>query len=117
MFKRALNSHQNISMASAFMADASLGSVQISQGHGWSGCDVQKCWFRDWNKGDPTSASRLAILPFKGEKLFSESLNPHLVEDTGKRKVLPSHKKDVPPKKPHLFVHQGPIFKTDPSEI
>lgn len=68
-------------------------------------------WWRGWSKGDSTSVARLAVLPFKGEKIFGESLDPHLAEDDDKCKVLPSHKKDTQTKKPRPFCSPGSTFR------
>lgn len=67
--KRALNSLKKISVAPAFMADTSLDSVQLStRAMANQVVSCRNVWLREWNKGDSTSASRLAILPSKGEK-------------------------------------------------
>lgn len=46
-------------------------------------------WLRHW-QADMCSKWRLASAPFKERKLFGETLDPILVENKDKRKVLPS---------------------------
>lgn len=62
-------------------------------------------WLRHW-EGDAGSASRLVGVPFKGEKLFGETLEPLLMENKDKQKVLVSNKKE-PPKKNQFFCPLG----------
>lgn len=67
-------------------------------------------WLRGWN-GNAVSVARLVSLRFKGEKLFGDSLEPFLIENKDKQKVLPLHKMEDP-RRPEPFRSPGTGFSS-----
>ncbi|XP_054830377.1 uncharacterized protein LOC129326238 [Eublepharis macularius] len=89
------NEAKKIALTSAFAADATLDAFQMSsRAMGFNVTARHNTWLRNWDV-DPQARSRVAAIPFSGSKLFGEALDRYLVEDTEKKKVLPSRKKDV----------------------
>lgn len=91
--RTAKSTLKKIALASAFAADASFDSVQLSaRAMAASVTARRNIWLRHWDV-DAGSQSRLVGVPFKGSKLFGEALDPILIENRDKRKVLPSNRK------------------------
>lgn len=85
---------KNLSLAVGFAADSSLHALQFSAKALASNMVTRRnVWLRHWDV-DQGSQSRLLAFPFRGEKLFGQTLDPLLVESKDKRKVLPTNKRD-----------------------
>lgn len=96
--RKAKSTLKKIALALAAAADCEYDELQLSVSSMGTGVLARRhIWLCQW-KGD-TGSSRILNLPFKGEKLFGEGLEP-LIENQDKQKVLPSSKKDSQ-KKPH----------------
>lgn len=96
MSRTMRNSLRKISMAAAFTADSSLDTMQfIAKSLASNVAARRSVWLRRWEV-DQGSQSRLAAFPFAGDKLFGQTLDPLLVENKDKKKVLPTIKKDPP---------------------
>lgn len=85
--------HQDINKivaATEYSADASLNSVKFASRALASTVSARRLfWLRQW-KADLKSKWRLASAPFKAPNLFGAALDPVLIEDRDKRKVLPT---------------------------
>lgn len=94
--KRFRSQLKKISLASAFVSNSSYDTLQFSaRALATNAVARQHLWLRQW-EGDSASLSRVVNIPFKGGKLFGQDLESLLIESKGKRKVLPSGKKDPP---------------------
>lgn len=97
---RVRSSLKKIALATAASADCAYDSLELAGRSMATGVVARRnVWLSQW-QGDAGSATRLVSSPFKGQKLFGESLEPLLVEDKDKRKVLLSSKKEAPKKTP-----------------
>lgn len=83
-------------IAAAFIADSSLDAVQFMAKSMVSSVEARRnIWLHHW-KVDQGSQNHLAAFPFAGSKLFGDQvLDPLLVENRDKCKVLPAAEKDV----------------------
>lgn len=81
---------KKIYLAAAFASDSSYDALQLSA-RALASNTVATCnlWLRQW---DSASLSRVVNRSFQGAKLFEQGLEPLLVENKDKRKVLPSGK-------------------------
>lgn len=76
--------------ATEYSADASLNSVKFaSRALAASITSRRLFWLRPW-KADVKAKWKLAAAPYKASSLFGAALDPVLVEDKDKRKVMPS---------------------------
>lgn len=95
---RVRSSLKKMALATAASADCAYDSLELAGRSMATGVVARRnVWLRHW-QGDAGSAARLVSSSFKGEKLVGESLEPLLVEDKDKRKVLVSTKKEAPKK-------------------
>ncbi|XP_034296175.1 lamina-associated polypeptide 2, isoforms alpha/zeta-like [Pantherophis guttatus] len=85
--------HQDINKivaATEYSADASLNSVKFaSRALASSVTSRRLFWLRNW-RADAKAKWKLAAAPFKAPHLFGPALDPVLVEDKDKRKVMPT---------------------------
>ncbi|XP_070798961.1 uncharacterized protein [Pituophis catenifer annectens] len=76
--------------ATEYTADASLNAAKFALRALVSSVTSRRLlWLKNW-RADAKSRWRLASTPYKGSRLFGEALDPILVEDKDKRKVMPS---------------------------
>lgn len=109
--KRSKCTLKKMALASAAAADCAYDAMQlVARSMGLSVMARRHIWLRNW-QGDPLSSSRVVNLSFKGEKLFGKDLEPLLVEDSEKRKVLPSKKVQTKKSYPFRSFSSGPKFR------
>lgn len=110
--KETRNLLKKLSLATSFMADSTQDSLQFAAKAMASNVVARRSvWLRHWEV-DQGSQSRLAAFPFMGEKLFGQTLDPLLVENKDKRKVLPTNKRDFPKQKPASFFRPRSSFRS-----
>lgn len=108
--RRTRRTLKKMVLSAAAAADCAYDSIQLAARSMATNVLARRhIWLRHW-KGDLASYSRIVNLPFKGERLFGEDLEPMLIEDANKRKVLPSNKKQ-PFKKSQPFRGYSMGFK------
>lgn len=85
--------HQDINKiiaATEYSADASLSSAKFASRMLVSTVTSRRLfWLRNW-KTEAKAKWKLAATPYENAKLFGTALDPLLIEDKDKRKVLPS---------------------------
>lgn len=85
--------HQDVNKLVAaveYSADASLNAAKFASRALASAVTSRRMfWLRNW-RADARTKWKLASAPYKATKLFGAALDPILVEDKDKRKVLPS---------------------------
>lgn len=100
---------KKMALASAAAADCAYDNMQLVARNMGTGVMARRhIWLRHW-QGDAASSSRILNLPFKGERLFGDELEPLLIKDSEKHKVLPSKKE--PAKKVLSFRSFSSSFK------
>ncbi|XP_053168699.1 uncharacterized protein LOC128352279 [Hemicordylus capensis] len=83
-----------IAQASALMADSSLDCLQHASRSMAANVAIRRgLWLKHW-RVDAKSKASLGATPFKGSKLFRESLEPVLVETQDKKKAMPGGRTD-----------------------
>lgn len=103
---------KKITMADALSADASLDALRFNV-HAMAANVVAR---RNWEV-DIGSQNRLVGVPFQGEKLFGQALDPILVESKDKKRILPSNsKKDVTKPKKQSFHFSCPNYRARDSQ-
>lgn len=76
--------------ATEYSADATLSSLKFaSRGLASSVSARRLFWLRGW-RADAKAKWKLAAAPYKAPRLFGAALDPLLVEDKDKRKVMPT---------------------------
>lgn len=94
ILKELKDEFKKIALASAFAADASLDSFQVSiWAMAFSVVARHNTWFRNW-EAVLSARARVAVVPFKGYSVFGGALEHCLIEDKDKKKVFPSKKKE-----------------------
>ncbi|XP_060550599.1 uncharacterized protein LOC117655455 isoform X2 [Pantherophis guttatus] len=85
--------HQDINKivaATEYSADASLNSVKFTSRALASSITSRRLfWLRNW-RADAKAKWRLAAAPYKAPNLFGSALDPVLIEDKDKRKIMPT---------------------------
>lgn len=91
---RAKNTLRRIALVAAFAANSPYDVLQFN-GRATAANIVARCKVCLWNwEVDEGCQIRLVGVPFHGSKLFGQALDPILIENKDKRKVLPSGKKE-----------------------
>lgn len=106
----------NINMLAAateYSSDATLNTAKFASRALASNVTSRRLvWLRHW-QADMRSKWRLVLAPFKGGNHFGDSLDPVLVEDREKRKVLPSSYRRTDRRSSPYF-HRQSFWAVDP---
>lgn len=81
---------RKIKLATAYMADGLLDSLQmVARSMAASVTAHRNTWIRNWD-ADSMAQNKVVSVPFTGVNLFGDGLDRYLIEDKGKKRVLPS---------------------------